>query len=78
MDPKCRGFHRHAGELGGARRKGCSISGETFTFPLTAVREREQSRRMKTVADAGDINPGASVGAALLSRGGESSVLAQI
>jgi hypothetical protein len=33
---------------------------------------------MKTVADAGDINPGAGVGAALLSRGGESSVLAQI
>jgi hypothetical protein len=39
-------------------------------FPLAVMQEREQSRRLKTGTDAGDIDPGAIVGSAPLSGGG--------
>jgi hypothetical protein len=41
-----------------------------FAFPLATMREREESRRLKTGADAGDIDPGAIVGSTPLSSGG--------
>jgi hypothetical protein len=66
VDPSRRDIHGHTDEPLGMRGWGSIDGNKVFTFPLAAMREREQSQRRKTGADARDINPGAVVGSASL------------